>query len=258
MDKRQKREFLIRYMLAESNASAKIPDDEYSQRRLLRALFNVRMPMPADSEFLRVQDEYLGEVLREKGMTDIASLAPVAPNTYLWRGDITTLKCDGIVNAANSQMLGCLCPNHGCIDNAIHTYAGVGLRAECAEIIKKRGGVLPTGQAEITGAYNLPCKYVLHTVGPIVTGRLTAAHEAQLADCYRACLALAYENGLNSLAFCCISTGEFRFPNDRAASIAVSTVGEYRRQTSSKLKVVFNVFKECDHEIYARLLGADK
>ena len=236
---------------------AEIPSDEISQKRLLRTLFNVRMPKTASGEFIRIQNEYLQEELRWKGITDIASLAPVTPDIYLWKGDITTLKCDGIVNAANSQMLGCFCPNHGCIANVIHPFAGIGLRQECAEIMKNQGEE-PTGRAKITKAYNLPCKYILHTVGPIVYGELTKQHERGLADCYRSCLTLADENSLQSIAFCCISTGEFYFPNVKAAQIAVQTVTDYIRRTKSKIKVIFNVFKETDYAIYARILGADK
>ncbi len=258
MDSEEKRKYLIRYLLDEQNARAEIPDDEYSQKRLLRALFNVREPREASEEFLRVQDEYLSEELRLKGITDIADLLPIKPDLYLWQGDITTLRCDGIVNAANSKMLGCFCPNHSCIDNAIHTFAGVQLRQECAEIMKTQGRDEPTGEAKLTRAYNLPCKYVLHTVGPIVYEKLTAEHERLLESCYCSCLALADKNGLESLAFCCISTGEFHFPNERAAEIAIRTVQEYKRETGSKIKVVFNVFKEKDYEIYARLLGANK
>ena len=205
-----------------------------------------------------VQDEYLKEQLRLKGITDIAGLKSVAPDICLWKGDITTLKCDAIVNAANSQLLGCFCPNHGCIDNAIHTFAGVQLRLECAKIMKAQGREEPAGQAKITKAYNLPCKYVIHTVGPIVCGSLTQKHEKLLAGCYHSCLKLAEAKGLQSIAFCCISTGEFRFPNERAAEIAIKTVTEYKRQTQSKIKVIFNVFKDCDYEIYARLLQANK
>lgn len=258
MEQEQRRKYLIEYLLAERNAREEIPKDEFSQKRLLRALFNVREPRAASGEFLRVQDEYLGEELRLKGITDIAELTPVAPDIYLWQGDITTLRCDGIVNAANSQMLGCFCPNHGCIDNAIHTFAGVRLRQECAEIMRAQGRGEPTGGAKITRAYNLPCKYVLHTVGPIVYGELTPGHERLLESCYRSCLALADKNGLESLAFCCISTGEFHFPNECAAEIAVKTVFDYKRQTKSKIKVIFNVFKERDYEIYARCFGADR
>ena len=254
----ERRKYLIEYLLAESKLQIEIPSDEISQKRLLRTLFNVRMPKTASGEFIRIQDEYLQEELRMKGVTDITSLAPVATDIYLWKGDITTLKCDGIVNAANSQLLGCFCPNHGCIDNAIHTFAGIGLRQECATIMKAQGYEEPTGTAKITKAYNLPCRYVLHTVGPIVYGNLTEKEERQLADCYRSCLNLADKNGLQSLAFCCISTGEFHFPNEHAAQIAVRTVTDYKMQTKSKIKVIFNVFKESDYAIYSKILGADK
>lgn len=248
---------LIEMLCAERGEKA--PNLTESQKpKLYRALVNVRMPKAASKEFLQLQDEYLQAELRDKGITDIADLKPIAPDLYLWQGDITTLKCDGIVNAANSQMLGCFCPNHGCIDNAIHTFAGIQLRQECAEIMKAQGKEEPTGRAKITLSYNLPCKYVLHTVGPIVYGDLTQKHEKQLADCYRSCLELASIKGLQSLAFCCISTGEFHFPNERAAQIAIQTVTEYKRQTQSKIKVIFNVFKEVDYEIYARLLGTNK
>ncbi len=230
---------------------------EENKHRYFRALVNVRMPKTPSKEFLQLQDEYLQEELSIKGITDIADLTPITPDIYLWQGDITTLKCDGIVNAANSQMLGCFCPNHGCIDNAIHTYAGVQLRQECAAIMKAQGHEEPTGQAKITAAYNLPCKYVLHTVGPVVCGGLTQNHEKQLENCYRSCLTLADKNGLQSIAFCCISTGEFHFPNERAAQIAIQAVTEYKRQTGSKIKVIFNVFKDYDYEIYARLLKAN-
>ena len=258
MTQTQRRLYLIEYLLNERDMQAEIPSDEAAQKRLLRALFNVRMPQKTSDEFLRIQDEYLQEETKRKNVTVIENLVQVTPDLYLWKGDITTLECDGIVNAANSQMLGCFCPNHGCIDNAIHTFAGVELRAECAEIMRKQGHDEPTGKAKITKAYNLPCKYVLHTVGPIVYGKLTKTDEKMLADCYRSCLALADENGLESLAFCCISTGEFHFPNDKAAEIAVAVVKEYKARTGSKIKVIFNVFKEVDYAIYARIFGADK
>lgn len=258
MNHEQNRIGLIKSLLAERGEAAEIPPDEYSRKRLLRALFNVRMPLRASDAFLRAQDEYLREEIRRKGITDISSLTPVGEGIYLWKGDITTLKCDGIVNAANSHMLGCFAPNHYCIDNAIHTFAGVQLRQECAEIMKAQGCDEPTGRAKITSGYNLPCRYVIHTVGPIVNGSLTDKHKKLLADCYRSCLALADENGLKNLAFCCISTGEFRFPNEEAARIAVGTTEEYIKETGSKIEVIFNVFKDLDYYIYARLLGANK
>ena len=258
MEQTQRRKFLIEYLLEERGQTAQIPEDSDGQKRLLRALVNVRIPKPASKEFLQMQDDYLQEELRLKTITDIDELLPVAPDICLRQGDITTLKCDGIVNAANSQMLGCFCPNHGCIDNAIHTFAGVQLRNECADLMRAQGAEEPTGHAKITKAYNLPCKYVLHTVGPIVYGKLTERHEKLLADCYRSCLALADKNGLQSIAFCGISTGEFHFPNERAAQIAVQTVTEYKILTGSKIKVVFNTFKRCDYDIYAKLLNADR
>lgn len=258
MEHKTNRIELIKYLLAENLQTTKIPDDEYSQKKLLRGLFNIRIPKSASKKFLRLQDEYLKKELLKKGITDISDIPPVIPDIYLWQGDITTLRCDGIVNAANSQMLGCFHPNHSCVDNAVHTFAGIQLRQECADIMKEQGCEEPTGQAKITGAYNLPCKYILHTVGPIVCGEPTDKQEEKLACCYRSCLALACERGLKSLAFCCISTGEYNFPNERAAQIAIQTVTEYKRKTQNKIKVVFNVFKECDYEIYAGLLGANK
>ena len=244
---------LIEMLCAERGEE--VPDIYDSQKpQLFRALVNVRMPKAASKEFLSLQDEYLQAVLRDKGITDIDELKPIADDMYLWQGDITTLRCDGIVNAANSQMLGCFCPNHYCIDNAIHTFAGVQLRQECAELMKAQGKEEPTGKAKITKAYNLPCKFVLHTVGPIVYGKLTKMEECELASCYNSCLTLACENGLQSIAFCCISTGEFHFPSERAAEIAIQTVKEYKLRTGSKIKVIFNVFKDYDYEIYDRLL----
>ena len=257
MTQDDRRKYLIAELLKEqpeySNIS--VPIRKTEEKQLLRALFNVRLPLPIGEDFLRVQDEYLQEEIAQKGITSIDDLEPVKPDIYLWQGDITTLRCDAIVNAANSQMLGCFCPNHGCIDNAIHTFSGVRLRLKCAEIMQKQGKSEETGKAKITPAYNLPCKYTLHTVGPIVTGELTAGDCELLRSCYRSCLALADEYELNSVAFCCISTGEFHFPNDKAAKIAIETVGEYKKLTNSKIKVIFNVFKKSDYEIYRELLG---
>lgn len=254
----RRREFLIKYMLDEKGMPTDIPADEYSQKRLLRGLFNVRMPEKASKEFIEIQDQYLQEELRRKGITELEKLPPaLSDDIYLWQGDITTLKCDAIVNAANSQYLGCFCPNHGCIDNAIHTFAGIQLRQECANIMEQNGNNSPPDTI-ITKAYNLPCKYILHTVGPIVYGQVTKTNERQLENCYKNCLAIADEYHLKSIAFCCISTGEFHFPNDYAAEIAVKTVLEYKNQTFSKIKVLFNVFKDLDYEIYTRILGKIK
>ncbi|MEE1019075.1 MAG: protein-ADP-ribose hydrolase [Acutalibacteraceae bacterium] len=257
MTQAEKRVYLIKRLLAEQPqySDYAIPQSEYEQKRLLRSLMNVRAPKAVNAEFLKEQDEYLQAQIAEKGITDLSDLSPIADDIYLWQGDITALRCDAIVNAANSGLLGCFCPCHGCIDNAIHTYAGVQLRLECADIMSRQGSAEPTGKAKITKAYNLPCKYVIHTVGPIVDGGVTENDEEQLADCYRSCLENAEQNGINSIAFCCISTGEFHFPNERAAEIAIKTVNDYKQRTNSKIKVIFNVFKGLDYEIYRKLLG---
>ena len=259
MTQNERRIFLIKELLREQPrySNLKIPADVQEQRSLLRSLFNIRMPIPISQEFLAVQDAYLQEELRRKGITELSNLTPVQEGIYLWQGDITTLSCDAIVNAANSQMLGCFHPCHGCIDNAIHTYAGIQLRLACAELMEQQGHEEETGKAKITPAFNLPCRYVLHTVGPIVQGWLTKKDRELLASCYRSCLALAEKNNLRNVAFCCISTGEFHFPNDKAAQIAIQTVKEYRQETHTKMEVIFNVFKDEDDKIYRRLLGAD-
>ena len=251
--------FLLRDLLAERKEyeDIPVPDSLPEKRRLLRSLMNVRPPVPVREDFLRVQDAYLVDRLAERGMTRLKDLTPVRPGLYLWQGDITTLAVDAIVNAANSQMLGCFVPCHGCIDNAIHTFAGVELRLACAELMERQGYPEPTGQAKITPAFNLPCRFVLHTVGPIINGRVTGKDKNRLESCYRSCLELAAENGLESVAFCCISTGEFRFPNELAAEIAVQTVREFLKKQTSVKKVIFNVFKDLDKRIYEKLLRAD-
>lgn len=257
MTQEERRMYLIRALLEENPRYPEIPPSDKQQKMLLRSLMNVRPPRPISEGFLAVQDEYLREELRQRGITDLADLTPIGEGIYLWQGDITTLRCDAIVNAANSQLLGCFCPCHGCIDNCIHTYAGVQLRLACAQLMKRQGCEEETGRAKITRAYNLPCKYILHTVGPIIQGRLTKRDEELLASCYRSCLELAVQNGVDSIAFCCISTGEFHFPNDRAAEIAVRTVREFIQEKKSGIKVIFNVFKDLDYKIYRNLLGAD-
>lgn len=259
MNQNERRLFLIRSLLNErlEYRDWRIPQDVSDQKLLLRGLLNVRPAQVCNPEFLRVQDAYLRQATAEKGITDCSALSPVQPGLYLWQGDITTLKCDAIVNAANSGMTSCYAPNHRCIDNAIHTFAGVQLRLACAEIMERQGCPEPTGQAKITPAFNLPCRYILHTVGPIVDESPTERDCAQLESCYRACLTLAAENHLESIAFLCISTGEFHFPNEQAAQIAVQTVKTFLNQKSSVKKVIFNVFKDLDREIYARLLRAD-
>lgn len=248
--------YLLRYLLAEHKeySDIRIPDELSEKRRLLRSLMNVRPPVSVSEEFLKVQDAYLQERLSERGITRLEDLKPAQPGLYLWQGDITTLAADAIVNAANSQMLGCFVPCHGCIDNAIHTYAGVQLRLECAEIMRKQGHEEETGKAKITKGYNLPCRSVLHTVGPIIYGTVKKEDRELLASCYRSCLDLAAENGLHGVAFCCISTGEFHFPNELAAQIAIQTVIDWQNQNPNQMEVIFNVFKDSDYEIYEHLL----
>ena len=233
-----------------------IPADEQGQKDLLRGLMNIWMPKGLSEEFVQIQDEYLTEENRKAGITDFNDLQPIANDSriYLWQGDITSLKVDAIVNAANSQMLGCFQPLHSCIDNIIHSKAGLMLRYKCNCIMEKQRHPEPTGKAKITPAYNLPCEYVIHTVGPIVQESLTKKQEDLLASCYKSCLDIAEENHVKSIALCCISTGVFMFPNQRAAEIAVETVKEWLAETGSQMKVVFNVYKDLDLEIYSDLL----
>ena len=262
-------DFLIDYLINEDPqyAGMRIPEDLQGKRDLFRALRNVREPKPVSEEFLRLQDEELQEQLQEKGIVELVDIedvcrgekffAPTGKQLSLLQGDITRLRVDAIVNAANAQMLGCFHPLHRCIDNAIHSAAGVQLREECHRLMLQQGHLEPTGRAKITKAYNLPCKYVIHTVGPIIpNGIPTAFQKEQLASCYRNIMVCASENGLGSVAFCCISTGEFRFPNQLAAEIAVQTVKDYlnAHPDCSVKQVVFNVFKDEDRDIYQPII----
>jgi len=260
MTQKERRIWLIEYLLAERQGCSKveIPADADEQFRLYRSLVNVRMPEGISDAYLAVENEFLQNEIYKKGITHINCLHPIEGNIYLWQGDITTLAADAIVNAANSGLLGCFCPCHSCIDNCVHTFSGVRLRLKCKEIMQRQGFKEPTGKAKITPAYNLPSQYVIHTVGTNIRGALTRKGEERLASCYYECLRLAEANGLESIAFCCISTGEFHFPNDKAAQIAVNTVKEYKRKTGSGMKVVFNVFRDRDYEIYSELLRADR
>ena len=251
MNKVEQLEFLISFLSPQTEIPPTI-DDKW---RLFRSLVNVREPAPIADDFLNVQNNLLQSMIEEKGITDVNNLEPMRNNLYLWRGDITTLKIGAIVNAANSAMLGCFMPCHACIDNAIHTFSGVQLRLECANIMQKQGHAEPTGTAKITPAFNLPCNYILHTVGPIIRENVRNEDKKLLADCYRSCLSLAEEHTIESVAFCCISTGEFHFPNEEAAQVAVNTVSDFLKTNKYIKKVVFNVFKEQDEIIYRRLLG---
>ena len=255
MTQTERRRYLIDALLAEAPEYQRltVPEGATEQRQLLRSLMNVRPPRAIDPQFLQIQDAYLETAIAEKGITDYHDLEPLEKGIYLWRGDIATQRCGAIVNAANSGMTGCYQPCHNCIDNCIHTFAGIQLRQACGAIMEAQGTPEPTGQAKLTKAYNLPCDYVLHTVGPIVQGRLRPEHETLLASCYNACMRTAEQAGIRSVAFCCISTGVFGFPKDRAAEIAVETVRAF--QSHSNLEVIFNVFEESDEIRYRRLLG---
>ena len=256
MNQSERREYLISALLKENRRYQRmqVPSEINEQKQLLRSLMNVRFASPITEEFAAVQDKYLQDANAEKGFITLSDMDELQPDLYLWQGDITRLKVGAIVNAANSGMTGCYQPCHNCIDNCIHTYAGIQLRNFCAELMEKQGHEEPTGQAKITPGFNLPCEYVIHTVGPIVQGGLTSYHEEQLRSCYESCLKIADENNVESIAFCCISTGVFMFPNRRAAEIAVQTVKEYKQMTGSSIKVIFNVFKDADLEIYKELL----
>ena len=243
-------EFLLDEMPEYKNEAKNITD----KKILLRSLMNLRPPVKLNEDFLKIQDEYLSYERDKKGIIDINSLSEIQQGISIWQGDITRLNSDAIVNAANSKLLGCFIPCHRCIDNAIHSAAGLQLRDECSKIINAQGHDEKTGDAKITGAYNLPSKYVIHTVGPIVFGKLNEKHCNELESCYKSCLEIAEEKNLKSIAFCCISTGEFHFPNDIAAKIAVNTVKKFLENNHSLKKIIFNVFKDLDLEIYEREL----
>lgn len=245
----EKLEKLIHYLAPDLD----FPQIEDEQERALRALMNLWEPKVMPAEFWSLQDAYLQETLAQKRVTGLSDLQEVEPQIYLWQGDITSLEVDAIVNAANSQLLGCFVPHHHCIDNAIHSQAGLQLRLACYQLMKTQGHLEATGQAKITPAYNLPAKYIIHTVGPIIQAEVSPQDEALLASSYQKSLEVAVENGLTSIAFCCISIGEFRFPNQLAAEIAVKTVRSFIKKPPN-IRVVFNVFKDLDWEIYQELL----
>ena len=262
MDNARKYELLnglVAGLCAERGYEPSKPEGADELWAAFRALVNTRPPVPADPAWLAMQDELLRGVIAEAGIATIddATPSPSDPRLRLWRGDITTLATDAVVNAANSQMLGCWVPGHHCIDNAIHTFAGVQLRIECARIMEVQGHEEPTGRAKITPAYNLPAKHVIHTVGPIANGHPTNLHREQLASCYTSCLDLAAENGLRSIAFCCISTGVFGFPQEEAAVIAMRTVREWLESNASDMTAVFDVFGSDDEQLYRSALGIE-
>ena len=253
MDRLENLKNIIMYLMADEHVSHQIPSSLEERQRMMRALMNVWEPRPISDDFLKMQDVELQMQREDKGVVEISDITLQTSDIRLWQGDITRLKVEAIVNAANAQALGCWAPLHNCIDNCIHSAAGIQLRKECAD--KMQGRLLKTGEAFITNGYNLPARHVIHTVGPIIeSGCPSKEQEEQLAQCYRSCLDLAEENGLQSIAFCCISTGVFHFPNRRAAEIAIETVLTYPRH--SLKTIVFNVFLDKDRDIYEQLLGA--
>lgn len=260
----QRLEYLVEAFKAESDQymDLQTPGDTEGRRHLLRSLMNIRMPGKMDDSVLAVQDEYLQERIREKGIVTLEDIPVKEGVISVWQGDITRLAVDAIVNAANSQMLGCFIPMHTCIDNCIHTFAGIQLRAECNRQMNRmrmkygQNYEQPTAVPMLTDAYNLPAKKVIHIVGPVVNGKLTPALEQELADCYTNTLDLCAENGLRSVAFCCISTGVFHFPPERAAQIAAKTVRKWLADHGGALeRVIFNVFRDQDRDIYEHLFG---
>ena len=244
--------YLINYLAKENKINiGELPSNEIELKNLFRSLMNMRLPNDISEDYLKIEDEFLKEELDKKLITNIENIKPIKNNLYIWKGDITTLKIDAIVNAANSAMLGCFYPMHKCIDNAIHSAAGNRLRLFCRDIINRCGGYLETGDAKITPAFNLPCEYVLHTVGPIIKYKVSKKDEELLSLYYKSCLNLVVENNIESVAFCCISTGEFRFPNDLAVDIALSSVNDFLQKNKERnIKIVFNVFKDIDYELY--------
>lgn len=252
--------YLINCLAKESKINIdELPSNETELKNLFRSLMNMRPPNNISEDYLKIEDKFLKEELDKKLITNIENLKPIKNNLYIWKGDITALKIDAIVNASNSAMLGCFYPMHKCIDNAIHSAAGTRLRLFCRDIINQCGGYLETGDAKITPAFNLPCKYVLHTVGPIIKDKVSKKDKELLYSCYKSCLNLVVENNIKSVAFCCISTGEFRFPNDLAVDIALYSVNDFLKGNKERnIKIVFNVFKDIDYELYNKKLKENK
>lgn len=253
---KQQLSYLIDYLRKEDASEIPVGDNFTSSFEEFRALCNVRKPIKPTTAFLKKQDDFLTEHNTASGYITKEEMKQIDAFTYVWQGDITRLKVDAIVNAANSELLGCREPNHNCIDNLIHTKAGIQLRLACHEVIVAQGRKESIGKAKMTKGYNLPASYVIHTVGPYINERgVTPLKEQLLANSYRNCLKTADEYNLHTIAFCCISTGVFNFPNERAAEIAIETVAKYRQETNSKLQVIYNLFLDKDVIIYDNLLA---
>lgn len=259
----EKLDYLINYLLKERNETIEINRLSYEdKKRIYRSLCNIRDAKPISEEYFKIENKYLQEELNKKDIIDVEDIQPAKDiievtnlkykdKICLWKGDITTLKIDAIVNAANSQGLGCFVPMHSCVDNIIGSNAGVSLRLECNKVMKEKNYFLPTGKALITKGYNLPAKYVIHTVGPIIYEEVTEKEEQELINCYINSLKLAIQNGIKTIAFSCISTVEFRFPKTQACKLAIKAVEEFLDTHNDEIdKIVFNVYTEEDYEIY--------
>lgn len=275
MNRTEKADILLEKLKADSVEYKALETGGYSleeKKNAIRSLMNIRMPRELSDELVDLQNEYLQEEREAKGVVTLRDIPTIkeqlnssashADKVSLWQGDITRLEVGAIVNAANSQMLGCFVPCHRCIDNAIHSAAGMQLREECSHIMSRRRMKYgrnyeePTGTATLTSAYNLPCEYVIHTVGPIVYGRLNDKLCQDLQNCYENVLQCCLEHHIKSVAFCCISTGEFHFPNDKAAEIAWETVSVFLEKHGDRMeRIIFNVFKDSDLELYEEILG---
>lgn len=245
---------LLGYLINEDERleNFEIPSNYIEKRNLLRGIINLRAPYPISEDILVLEDQLLQLELKEKEVTDESEIETREDCIALWQGDLTTLKIEAIVNPGNSALLGCFIPNHSCLDNQIHTFAGIRLRLVCNKIMQ--GKEEKVGQAKITDAYNLPCDYVIHTVGPMITGNVTKKEEELLAKCYKSCLDLAKEKNIKTIAFPTISTGVFSFPKELASKIAVSTVKEYIKENPNTFdKIVFDVYEEEDKAYYDRL-----
>ncbi|WP_407381451.1 protein-ADP-ribose hydrolase [Methanobrevibacter sp.] len=261
MDTNQQLDFLLNYLINERQENIEIPNDAIQKRNLLRSLMNVRPPVPASEEFFEIQDEFLTKETLSKKLVGVEDIDEFDGKVMLWQGDITDLKVDAIVNAANSKLLGCFIPMHNCIDNVIHSASGIQLRLECDKIMKAQARDEDIGKAKITDAYNLASKHVIHTVGPAIAqnSKPSELDCKRLESCYRSCLEIAGAHNLKSLAFCCISTGVFNFPQETAARIAIKTVKDYLDSNETSLEhVIFNVFVDDDYYIYKKLLFGDK
>ena len=267
-DKNIEIDFLINELISKNGRidnNIEIPNDYNEKRKLLRALMNTQTPVQLSDEFYEIQDKILSEETQNKDLVRDRDIEPISQNPNeidskiaLWQGDITCLQADAIVNAANSQMLGCFIPLHNCIDNQIHSAAGFQLRMDCYKIMQEQGHEEANGMAKITSAYNLPSKYVIHTVGPAIAyGQEPDNREiAELENCYKSCLELADSHNLKSIAFCSISTGVFNFPKEQACELAIETVRNYLKNNpeTNLEKVIFNTFSDEATEIYMEKL----